>query len=161
MKKLLYGLKQDQNVWNKRIDGFLKEVGFKKCVSEHGIYVTTDTSERVVILCLYVDGLLIMGSNGKCISKFKSEIMKEFETTDLSLMTYFLGIEFYKSKSGLLMHQRRHVFKILKKFEIEHCNAAITPVEMRLQLVKNEDEQDVYPTQYRRLIGSLCYLCYT
>ncbi|XP_050920390.1 uncharacterized mitochondrial protein AtMg00810-like [Lathyrus oleraceus] len=44
---------------------------------------------------------------------------------------------------------------------MEHCNAAISPVEQRLQLFKNEDKQDVDPTQYRRLIGSLCYLCNT
>ena len=36
LKKVLYDLKQALRTWNKRIDGFLKEVGFKKCVSEHG-----------------------------------------------------------------------------------------------------------------------------
>ncbi|XP_050916572.1 secreted RxLR effector protein 161-like [Lathyrus oleraceus] len=42
-----------------------------------------------------------------------------------------------------------------------HCNAAISPVEPMMYLSKNEDEQDVNPTQYRRLIESLCYLCNT
>lgn len=59
------------------------------------------------------------------------------------------------------MHQRRYALEILKKFEIEHCNVAITAGESRLQLSKNEVEQDVNPIQYRRLIGSLCYLCNT
>lgn len=49
----------------------------------------------------------------------------------------------------------------MKKFEIEHCNTAISPVEPKSQLSKNEDEQDVDLTQYRRLIGSLSYLCNT
>ncbi|XP_058733585.1 uncharacterized mitochondrial protein AtMg00810-like [Vicia villosa] len=44
---------------------------------------------------------------------------------------------------------------------MEHCNSAITPCEARLQLFKSEDEQDVDPTQYRILIGSLRYLCNT
>src|SRR3954469_19267405 len=44
---------------------------------------------------------------------------------------------------------------------MEHCNTSITPTEARLQLSKSEDEQDVDPTQYRRLIGSLRYLCNT
>ncbi|XP_050908443.1 secreted RxLR effector protein 161-like [Lathyrus oleraceus] len=44
---------------------------------------------------------------------------------------------------------------------MEHCNASITPAEPRLQLSKNEDEQDVDLIQYRRLIGSLRYLCNT
>ncbi|XP_050888603.1 secreted RxLR effector protein 161-like [Lathyrus oleraceus] len=44
---------------------------------------------------------------------------------------------------------------------MEHCNVAITPVEPRLHLSNNEDEKDVDPTQYIRLIGSLHYLCNT
>lgn len=72
-----------------------------------------------------------MGRDEKRISKFKSELMKEFEMVDLGLMVYFLGIEFHKSKNGLLMHQIRYVLEIWKKFEIEHCNVAITPAELR------------------------------
>ena len=59
------------------------------------------------------------------------------------------------------MHQRRYALEILKRCEMEHCNAAITPCEARLQLSKSEDEQDVDPTQYTRLTGSLRYLCNT
>ncbi|XP_058732610.1 uncharacterized protein LOC131604166 [Vicia villosa] len=76
-------------------------------------------------------------------------------------MTYFLGIEVHKSKRGLLMHQRGYSIEILKKCDMEHYNAAITPAEPRLQLSKNEEQQNLDPTQYRRLIGSLRYLCNT
>jgi len=161
LRKALYGLKQAPRAWNKRIDGFLSDVGFKKCVSEHGVYVKPDASEGVIILCLYVDDLLITGNCEKNISKFKGELMKEFEMSDLGIMKYFLGIEFQRTKLGLLMHQRRYAMEILKRCDMEHCNAATTPAETRLQLSKSEEEQDVDPTQYRRLIGSLRYLCNT
>lgn len=58
------------------------------------------------------------------------------------------------------MNQRRYALEILKRCEMEHCNGAISSAE-RLQLSKNEDEEDVDPTQYRRLIGYLCYWCNT
>lgn len=45
LRKALYGLKQALRAWNKIIDGFLKDINFKKCVSEHRVYVMTDTSE--------------------------------------------------------------------------------------------------------------------
>ena len=51
----------------------------------------------------------------KSVSRFKSELMREFEMTDLGVMNYFLGIEFHKSKVGLLMHQRRYALDIWKK----------------------------------------------
>ncbi|XP_058764246.1 uncharacterized protein LOC131637657 [Vicia villosa] len=44
---------------------------------------------------------------------------------------------------------------------MEHCNAVIAHAKPRLQLSKNEEEQDVDPTQYRRLIRLLRYLCNT
>ncbi|XP_058757623.1 uncharacterized mitochondrial protein AtMg00810-like [Vicia villosa] len=81
--------------------------------------------------------------------------------SDLGIVTYFLGIKLHKSEKGLLMHQRRYALEILKKCDEEHCNVVITPAESRLQLSKNEEEQNVDPTQYRRLIRSLRYLCNT
>jgi len=39
LHKTLYGLKQVPRAWNKRIDQFLLQIGFKKCKAEYGIYV--------------------------------------------------------------------------------------------------------------------------
>ncbi|XP_058741669.1 uncharacterized mitochondrial protein AtMg00810-like [Vicia villosa] len=73
--------------WKKHMDGFLFNVGFKKCVSKHDVYVKTDASKNVIILCLYANDLLITRSNELSISKFKSELMEEFEMSDLGIMT--------------------------------------------------------------------------
>lgn len=53
LKKVLYGLKQAPRAKNKRIYDFLKEIDFKKCVSEYGVYVKKGTSEGLKILCIY------------------------------------------------------------------------------------------------------------
>lgn len=63
LKKELYSLKQALRAWNKRIYGYQKEVGFKKCMFEHGMYVKTNISDGVIILYLYIYGLLITGSD--------------------------------------------------------------------------------------------------
>lgn len=161
LHKALYGLKQAPRAWNKRIDSFLSDIGFLKCTTEHGVYVRRSSSDNLIILCLYVDDLLITGSCEKEISDFKGELMKEFEMTDLGHISYFLGIEFHKSSRGLLMHQKRYAGEVLKRFEMENCNHAVTPAEARLQLSKNSEDAEVDPTQFRRLIGSLRYLCNT
>lgn len=46
----------------------------------------------MIILCLYVDDLLITSNNECYITEFKVDLMKEFKITDLDLMTYFLGV---------------------------------------------------------------------
>lgn len=68
LHKALYGLKQDPRVWNKKIDGFLREREFNKRTIEHGVYVMKSMNE-LLILCLYVNGMLITSSCKKEIKK--------------------------------------------------------------------------------------------
>ena len=60
LNKALYGLKQALMARNRRIDAFLIQSGFKKCSIEYGVYVKKETS--VILICLYVDDLLVTGS---------------------------------------------------------------------------------------------------
>ncbi|CAJ2637099.1 unnamed protein product [Trifolium pratense] len=158
LKKALYGLKQAPRAWNKRIDGFLVKQGFSKCKSEYGVYVQKSTSS-IILICLYVDDLLVTGSDLAEIKKFKSDMMNEFEMTDLGTISYFLGIEFLNTSKGLMLHQRKYAGEILKRFNMTDCTPAITPMETNLKLEKNENEDTIDPTMFKQIVGSLRYLC--
>ena len=145
LHKALYELKQAPRTWNKKIDSFLKEKDFVKYTTEHGVYVRRSKSE-LLILCLYVDNLLITGSCKSEIEDFKDDLGKEFEMSDLGDISYFLDIKLYKSNRGLMMHQRIYASEILKRFEMEDDNATSTHAEPRLQLSKDLYEDDVDPT---------------
>ncbi|RDY09661.1 hypothetical protein CR513_05953, partial [Mucuna pruriens] len=56
--------------WNRRIDSSLSQIGFKKCTSKHGVHKEDMKSEKLIV-CLYVDDLLITGNNEKAIVDFK------------------------------------------------------------------------------------------
>ncbi|GAU30308.1 hypothetical protein TSUD_385290 [Trifolium subterraneum] len=161
LHKALYGLKQAHRAWNKNIDGYLSQIGFTKCVTEHGVCVRKEKNKGAIILCLYVDDLLITGSNEEYIADFKKQMMREFEMTDIGHLSYFLRIEFARCARGLMMHQKRYASEILKRFDMVNCNLAITPAKPRLQISKCEEEDSVDPTKFRSLIGSLRYLCNT
>ena len=60
LDKALYGLKQAPRAWNKKIDSFLVQQGFMKCVNEHGIYCRNTTNKLIV--CLYVDDMIVIGN---------------------------------------------------------------------------------------------------
>ncbi|MCH81362.1 copia-type polyprotein, partial [Trifolium medium] len=158
LKKALYGLKQAPRAWNKRIDGFLVKQGFSKCKSEYGVYVQKSTSS-IILICLYVDDLLVTGSNVSEIKKFKTVMMNEFEMTDLGKISYFLGLEFLNTSKGLMLHQRKYAGEILKRFNMSECTYAVTPMETNLKLEKNVDEDAVDPTLFKQIVGSLRYLC--
>jgi Reverse transcriptase (RNA-dependent DNA polymerase) len=92
LKKGLYGLKQAPRAWNTRIDQYFKSHGFVQCPYEHALYVKIENGEMLIV-SLYVDDLIFMGSSGTMIDEFKRAMKKEFEMTDLGLMSYFLGLE--------------------------------------------------------------------
>nr|KYP46744.1 Retrovirus-related Pol polyprotein from transposon TNT 1-94 [Cajanus cajan] len=158
LKKALYGLKQAPRAWNNKIDGFLVQQGFVKCAVEYGIYSRIENGE-VLIICLYVDDLLITGSNIKMIEEFKRRMKVQFEMTDLGRLSYFIGMEFTYSKKGILLHQSKYAKDVLKKFRMSECNAATTPIEANLKLDKDADGKSVNATLYRQMVGCLRYLC--
>ena len=92
LKKALYGLKQAPRAWNNRIDKYFQENNFTKCPYEHALYIKVQDKD-ILIVCLYVDDLIFIGNNPSMFKEFKMAMTKEFEMTDIGLLSYHLGIE--------------------------------------------------------------------
>ncbi|GAU50842.1 hypothetical protein TSUD_232190 [Trifolium subterraneum] len=161
LQKALYGLKQAPRAWNKRIDTFMHKEGFVKCSVEFGVYMKGNDVSDAILICLYVDDLLITGSNKNCIEKFKGRLKNEFEMSDLGKLNYFLGLEFLYEPNGIVLHQKKYIADVLKRFHMEHCNEVETPIEANLKLSKGEDEQAVDATLFKQVVGSLRFICNT
>jgi len=159
LQKALYGLKQAPRAWNKRIDGFLVQQEFMKCKSEYGVYVKKGIEGNHLLICLYVDDLIVIGSDVNKIETFKTQMMNEFEMSDLGNLTYFLGMEFTEVAEGLVMHQKKYAFDILKRFSMMNCNPSSSPAETNVKLMMNEEEESVDPTLFKQIMGLLRYLC--
>ena len=114
-----------------------------------------------MIVCLYVDDLLITSSNEEAIVVFKGQMMNEFEMSDMGLLSYFLGIEFRMTRYGIVMHQSKYGQDLLKNFNMQQSNPVGTPTKVGLMLEKETDEELVDPTHYRKIVGCLRYLCNT
>ena len=161
LHKALYGLKQAPRAWNMKIDSFFKKHGFQKCELEYGVYVQHTSEGNMILVCLYVDDILLTGSSEQEIAKFKKVLMNEFEMTDLGKMSYFLGMEFLYSEKGIILHQMKYELELLKRFKLENCKIAITPSDTNQKLDSDSDGEDVDATTFKQLVGSLRYLCNT
>ena len=102
LKKALYGLKQALRAWYNRIDKYFQENNFTKCPHEHALYVKIKDGD-ILIVCIYVDDLIFTRSNPSMFEEFKKAIIKEFEMTDIGLMSYYLGIEVKQKKDGIFI----------------------------------------------------------
>jgi hypothetical protein len=92
LSKALYGLRQAPRAWNIKLDKSLKSLKFTKCPSELVVY-TRGTRKNAVVIGVYVDDLIVIGSDPAKIQKFKKEMTTQFEMSDLGLLSYYLGIE--------------------------------------------------------------------
>ena len=64
--KSLYGLKQALKQWNEKFENAMMSNGFRINVCDKCVYIK-DTANGYVIVCLYVDDMLIIGSNNDII----------------------------------------------------------------------------------------------
>jgi hypothetical protein len=160
LKKALYGLKQAPRAWNARIDKYFQEKNFIKCPYEHALYIKAQGGD-ILIVCLYVDDLIFTGNNPTMFEEFKKEMTKEFEMTDIGLMSYYLGIEVKQEDQGILITQEGYAKEVLKKFKMDDANPVSTPMECGIKLSKHDEGERVDPSLFKSLVGSLRYLTCT
>ncbi|GKA00712.1 retrovirus-related pol polyprotein from transposon TNT 1-94 [Tanacetum coccineum] len=80
--KSLYGLKQAPKQWHERFDTTVTSFGFQHNSADRCIY-TKSTKEYTVVICLYVDDMLIIGTTLDGILETKSYLSSNFKMKDL------------------------------------------------------------------------------
>ncbi|GJR09445.1 retrovirus-related pol polyprotein from transposon TNT 1-94 [Tanacetum coccineum] len=132
------------------------ESGFKINECDKYVYVK-DTSSGNVILYLYVDDMLIIGSNDKMIKSTKDMLKSKFDMKDIGLADVILGIKIIRTHNGLVLSQAHYVDKILNTHNAGDSSLARTPIDTSMHLSKNRGG-GVAKLEYSRIIGTLMYL---
>ncbi|KAL0545154.1 hypothetical protein IC582_020300 [Cucumis melo] len=161
LKKALYGLKQAPRMWNSRINKYFLDNGYLRCPYEHSLYIKVNGHGDILVVCLYVDDLIFTGNCASMFEDLKKAMTQEFEMIDIGLMSYYLGIEVKQSEEGIFISQERYTREILEKFNMMNSKPVATPIETGTKLSKHEEGDDVDPSYFKRLVGSLRYLTCT
>ena len=114
LKKSLYGLKQAPRAWYAKIDSFLLSLNFVRCKSDPNVYLKLMNGSLMIIV-LYFDDLLVIGSSKDEIASLKDAMNHAFSMTDLGLLSQFLGLEIAQTKEGIKVHQSKYAFYFLNK----------------------------------------------
>nr|GEW07155.1 ribonuclease H-like domain, reverse transcriptase, RNA-dependent DNA polymerase [Tanacetum cinerariifolium] len=145
--KALYRLRQAPCAWNIKLDNTLKSLDFKKFALEQAIYTRTSKNSTLLI-GVYVDDLIIIGTPKKDIDKFKAQMEEKFEMSDLGLLAYYLGIEVTQNGGDISIKQSAYANKILKEAGMIDCNETLIPMDPGTRLTKNNKGTLVNSNEY-------------
>ncbi|CAM8965119.1 unnamed protein product [Rhodiola kirilowii] len=154
--KSLYGFKQAPMQWNQKFDEVVLSDGFILNQSDKCVYSKFDNSGNEVIICLYLDDMLIFGTNLECINQTKDFLSSKFSMKDMGEAEVILGIRIEKVEGGLALTQSHYIEKVLKKYKYLNCHLVNTPFESSKHLLPNKGDP-VSQLEYSRVIGSLMY----
>jgi hypothetical protein len=160
LKKSLYGLKKAPRAWYAKMDNFLIATGFSRCHFDPNVY-TKKVGSHLIILVLYVDDLILTGSDSKILNHVKTSLKKKFEMTDLGFLHYFLGLQVLQTNEGIFLSQSKYACDLLHRFHMENCKPTPSPFQSGVKLVATCTSPKVDATLYRQLVGSLLYLTHT
>ncbi|KAJ9553824.1 hypothetical protein OSB04_017869 [Centaurea solstitialis] len=160
LRKSLYGLKQSPRAWFGRFNAVVTEFGLRRSAYDHSVFFASSSS-GCILLVVYVDDIVITGSDETGIMKLKDFLASQFQTKDLGPLKYFLGIEVSRNRKGICLSQRKYCLDILNDsgmIETKPCEAPMIP-NMKLNVKDGDLLED--PEKYRRIVGKLNYLTIT
>jgi hypothetical protein len=90
-----------------------------------------------VILCLYVDDILIFGNNINVIKEVKGFLFNNFEMIDFGEADVILNIKLLREgNGGVTLVQSHYVEKVLNRFGYSECTPSPTPYDPSVLLRK-------------------------
>lgn len=110
---------------------------------------------------MYVDDLVLGGTDTIEIQQIKTLLDKKFSIKDLGTLKYFLGFEVARSQTGITLCQRKYTLDLIQDAGLLSSKPYPTPMQPQLQLHKTSGEPLYESTTYRRLIGRLLYLTHS
>nr|CAN63383.1 hypothetical protein VITISV_017566 [Vitis vinifera] len=113
------------------------------CQYDSSFFFHTSASGTILLL-VYVDDIVITGTDCGLIAKLQRLLHTTFHMKDLGQLTYFLGLEVHHRANGI--------------FDTAFVE---TPMEINVKYRKDEGDLLDDPILYRRLVGSLIYLTTT
>ncbi|GJR12720.1 zinc finger, CCHC-type containing protein [Tanacetum coccineum] len=154
--KSLYGLKQAPKQWHQKFDEVVLSSGFLLNQSDKCVYSKFNRSGEGVIICLYVDDMLIFGTDQNQVDKTKKFLSSKFSMKDMGEADVILGIKIKRENKGIVITQSHYIEKILKKFNREDCSPVSTPMDP-VEKLKPNTGKPVDQLEYSRAIGCLMY----
>ena len=165
LKKSLYGLKQAPREWYHKFHSFMLSQGYRRSDIDHCLYTKRAKDGSLLILILYVDDMLLAGTNINELAALKSKLNDTFDMKDLGDASHILGMRIVRDRDKKLLYlsQAEYIDKVLKRFNMERGKALSTPLPPYVKLCLNDcpksdaEKVEMAKVPYSSAVGSLMY----
>ena len=165
LKKSLYGLKQAPREWYHKFHSFMLSQGYQRSDTDHCLYTKQARDGSLLILILYVDDMLIAGSNREDIASLKSKLNNAFDIKDLGEANHILGMRIVRDreKKVLFLSQSEYIGKVIMRFNMEGGKVRSTPLASYVKLslsdcpTSDAERVNMAKVPYSSAVGSLMY----
>lgn len=156
LNKVLYGLRQAPRAWFSMFSSFLVQQGFFNSKSDASLFIHKFAVGSTLVL-VYVDDILITGSNTIYIAELISTLSARFVMKDLGELSYFLGLEVLKHGSSIILSQTKYATDLLIKSRMQDCKPSSSPSSVKPAVLSLDP---VFEDQHwlKTIVGSLQYL---
>eukprot|EP00286_Rhodomonas_abbreviata_P008122 CAMPEP_0181343174 /NCGR_PEP_ID=MMETSP1101-20121128/31437_1 /TAXON_ID=46948 /ORGANISM="Rhodomonas abbreviata, Strain Caron Lab Isolate" /LENGTH=1673 /DNA_ID=CAMNT_0023454769 /DNA_START=92 /DNA_END=5115 /DNA_ORIENTATION=- len=163
----IYGTRQAGAGWKDHFVKLLKEFGFVAVNMDETLFVLRDeVSDRVIILCLYVDDAILEDNWPSRVNKLLQFLATKIEVTDEGALHWYLAVSYKYNLDGtkIFAGQTAYIEKVARAHGIDPNaqKGPSTPMDARFTVrredVPNDDEVDLeLRTKVKRLLGSLLF----
>ncbi|GKD42713.1 putative ribonuclease H-like domain-containing protein [Tanacetum coccineum] len=144
---------------------FVKELGHfnlfsisQICDKQHKTLLIKKDKKDIMLVQVYVDDIIFGSTRKSWCDEFEALMKGRFQMSSMGELIFFLGLQVKQKTDGIFISQDKYVADMLKKFDLASVKTAITPMETKMALTKDEEADDVDVHLYRSMIGSLMYL---
>lgn len=151
LQKLIYGLKQAPRAWFSKLSAKLILLGFSSSKSDSSLFIYSQSSDSVFVL-IYIDDILVTGSNSSLILEFIHALPTSFPVKGLGNLHYFLVLEVYRNSHGMFITQTQYISNLLK-FTNMHASKPVSPPCM------SPLNSPLLKAQILKILNSIAILC--
>ncbi|CAI7908252.1 unnamed protein product [Closterium sp. NIES-54] len=117
LQKSLYGIKQAPRLWQQYLHAQLTRIGFKQLAHGQGMY-RLSKDDDYILLIVYVDDLLCIGSTNSVTTWFEGELEKDLTLTVSSTVTQYLGLNIQEGEDAIYLNAAKYADTIAKRFAL-------------------------------------------
>ncbi|KAJ4816146.1 hypothetical protein LUZ62_028712 [Rhynchospora pubera] len=160
LSKSLYGLKQSPRAWFHKLSTTLVNLGFHESHYDPSLFISHKNGHITIIL-IYVDDILVTGSNQSYIVSLIGHLNSHFSLKDMGQVHFFLGMEVSAAPNGIDLSQAKYILDILNRANMTHAKHSPTPMVPSDSLTADDATQFHDPQLYRSIVGALQYATLT